>query len=114
MTRIIRFLIVGLIVWAAYHAGMAQWQQFQFSDALQQIAQFGPDQDEAAVRTAVMDAGVKFGVSLDPQRVSVRKLNEHLYIDVSYTVQIEVLPRYKYPWNFEANAHGWFVPGGRK
>jgi hypothetical protein len=47
--------------------------------------------------------------------VNIRRQEQpaHLYIDVVYTAQVEILPRVNYPWTFTVNAHGWFVPGGR-
>jgi hypothetical protein len=111
--RLIRIAISALVLWAVWHAGAAQWQQFQFQDEIKQIAQFGADRDEETVRTAVMDAAAKLQVPLSPDRIQVRKSGEHVYIDVAYTAQIEILPRYKYPWTFYAAAEGWFVPGGR-
>jgi hypothetical protein len=111
--RLIRLAISALVLWAVWHAGAAQWQQFQFQDQIKQIAQFGADRDEETVRTAVMEAAAKLNVPLSADRVQVRKQDDHVYIDVSYTAQIEILPRYKYPWTFTAAAEGWFVPGGR-
>ena len=115
MARLIRLAIVACIAWAAWHAGMAAWQQFQFSDTVAQIAQFGADRDEVSVRAAVLEAAAKLDLPVTPNGVSIRRQEQpaHLYIDVSYTAQVEILPRYKYPWIFTTSAHGWFVPGGR-
>lgn len=113
MGRIVRYAIAAALLWAAWHAGSAQWQQFVFEDDLKQIAQFGADRDEEAVRAAVMEAAENRGVPLSPDRIRVRRQAERLYIDASYTAQIEVFPRYRYPWVFTVSAEGWFVPGGR-
>jgi hypothetical protein len=115
MGRAIRLAVVACIVWAAWHAGVASWRQFEFSDAVTQIAQFGVDRDEDSVRAAVLEEAAKLDLPVTPKGVSIRRQERpaHLYIDVSYTAQIEILPRYTYPWTFTTNAHGWFVPGGR-
>jgi hypothetical protein len=115
MARLIRLAVVACIAWAAWHAGMAAWQQFQFSDTVAQIAQFGADRDEVSVRAAVLEAAAKLDLPVTTNGVSIRRQEQpaHLYIDVSYTAQVEILPRYKYPWTFTTSAHGWFVPGGR-
>lgn len=115
MGRLLRLAVVICVAWAAWHAGFAAWQQFEFADQVSQIAQFGPDRDEEAVRDAVMDAAAKLGLPVTEGGVRIRRQAQpaHLYIDVSYTAQIEILPRYKYPWTFTTSAHGWFVPGGR-
>jgi hypothetical protein len=115
MGRAIRLAVVACIVWAAWHAGVASWRQFEFADAVTQIAQFGVDRDEDSVRAAVLEEAAKLDLPVTPKGVSIRRQERpaHLYIDVSYTAQVEILPRYTYPWTFTTNAHGWFVPGGR-
>jgi hypothetical protein len=115
MARLIRLVIVACVAWAAAHAGWAAWQQFKFSDSVTQIAQFGADRDEESVRAAVLEEAAKLGLPVTPRGVNIRRQEQpaHLYIDVVYTAQVEILPRVNYPWTFTVNAHGWFVPGGR-
>jgi hypothetical protein len=115
MGRLIRILVIAAVAWAAWHAGMAAWQQFQFSDEVTKIAQFGPDKDAGSVRDAVLTAAARFDLPVTEKDVRIRQEERpaSLYIDVTYTAQVEILPRYFYPWTFTTNAHGWFVPGGR-
>ncbi len=115
MGRLIRILVIAAIAWAAWHAGMAAWQQFQFSDEVSKIAQFGPDKDAGSVRDAVLEAAARFDLPVTEKDVRIRQEERpaSLYIDVTYTVQVEILPRFFYPWTFTTSAHGWFVPGGR-
>ena len=115
MKRIIRLVVVICLLWAAWHAGVAAWRQFRFSNEVEQIAQFGADREENAVRAAVVGAAARFGLPVTEKDVRIRRTVQppELYIDVSYTVPIEILPRYTYPWTFTSSAHGWFIPGGR-
>jgi hypothetical protein len=115
MGRIIRLVVIAAIAWAAWHAGLAAWQQFQFTDDIEKIAQFGPDKDADSVLAAVLEAAARYDLPVHDKDVSIRRQERpsELYIDVAYTVRIEILPRYYYPWTFTTKAHGWFVPGGR-
>jgi hypothetical protein len=115
MGRIIRLLVVAAIAWAAWHAGLAAWNQFRFSDDVEKIAQFGPDKDAGSVLAAVLEAAARYDLPVAESNVRIRQQDRpaELYIDVSYTVKIEILPRVEYPWTFTSSAHGWFVPGGR-
>jgi hypothetical protein len=115
MGRIIRLLVVAAIAWAAWHAGMAAWNQFRFSDEVEKIAQFGPDKDAGSVLGAVLEAAARYDLPVAEADVKIRQNQRpaELYIDVSYTVNVEVLPRFFYPWTFTVAAHGWFVAGGR-
>jgi hypothetical protein len=115
MGRLIRIIIVVAVAWAVWHAGMAAWQQFQFNDDVEKIAQFGPDKDAGSVLAAVLEAAARYNLPVTEKNVRIRQQAQpaELYIDVTYTAQIEILPRYFYPWTFTTNSHGWFVPGGR-
>jgi hypothetical protein len=115
MGRIIRLLVTAAVAWAAWHAGMAAWKQFQFSDEVATIAKFGPDKDAGSVTAAVLEAAARYELPVAEKDVRIRQQERpaELYIDVTYTVPIEILPRFFFPWTFTANAHGWFVPGGR-
>jgi hypothetical protein len=115
MGRLIRIIVVLGVAWAVWHVGLAAWHQFQFSTDVEEVAKFGPDRDEAEVRAVVLDAAAKYGLPVADKDVKIRKEGSPagVYIDISYTVQIEILPRVIYPWTFTTSAHGWFVPGGR-
>ena len=115
MGRLIRILVIAAVVWAAFHAGIAAWQQFQFSDDVTNIAQFGPDKDAGSVVSAVLEAAARYNLPVTEKDVTIRRQERpaELYIDVAYTVEVEILPRVMYPWTFKTSAHGWFVPGGR-
>jgi hypothetical protein len=77
--------------------------------------QFGPDKDSGSVLASVLEAARRYDLPVNEKDVRIRQQDRpaELYIDVSYTVQVEVLPRFFYPWTFSVAAHGWFVPGGR-
>jgi hypothetical protein len=115
MGRLIRILVIAAVAWAAWHAGMAAWQQFRFSDEVTKIAQFGPDKDVGSVRDAVLAAAARFDLPVTEKDIRIRQEARpaSIYIDVTYTVPVEILPRFFYPWTFTNSAHGWFVPGGR-
>jgi hypothetical protein len=115
MGRLIRLLIVAAIAWAAWHAGMAAWNQFRFSDEVEKIAQFGPDKDAGSVLAAVLEAAGRYDLPVSENDVRIRQQARpaEVSIDLSYTVKVEVLPRVYYPWTFTVTARGWFVPGGR-
>ncbi|MBP1603049.1 MAG: hypothetical protein H6Q09_221 [Acidobacteria bacterium] len=115
MGRLLRLIVIAAVLWAAWHAGLAAWQQFQFNDEVEKIAQFGPDKDAGSVMAAVLDAARRLNLPVTEKDVRIRQESQptRLNIDVSYTVQIEVLPRFFYPWTFTSSARGLFFPGGR-
>ncbi len=113
ISRLIKIVIAGLCVYAAWQIGSAYWQHYKFDDKVQQIAQFEVEKDEESIRAEILDEAGRLGLPVSAERVAIRRQAEHLYIDVSYTRKIDILPRFSKPWTFTVSAHGWFVPGGR-
>jgi hypothetical protein len=113
VSRIIRYAIVVAVLWAIWHAGLVQWRQFEFEDAIKQVAQFGADREVETVRAEVMAAAAKLGVPVVAEKVNVRREADHVYIDLTYVAPVEVFPRYFYSWTFSVVAQGWYIPGGR-
>ncbi len=113
ISRLIKLVIAVLFLYAAWQVGTAYWQHYRLDDKVQQVAQFDVDKDEETIRARILDEAGRLGIPVQAERVAVRKQAEHLYIDVWYTRQIELLPRLRKPWNFTISAHGWFVPGGK-
>jgi hypothetical protein len=111
--RILKLAIAGLCLYAAWQICSVYWQHYQFDDKVQQIAQFEVDHDDENIRAQIVDEAQRLGLPVQAEQVIVRRQSEHLYIDISYTVSIQVLPRFRKPWSFAVSAHGWFVPGGR-
>ena len=113
ISRLIKIGIAGLCLYAAWQVGSAYWLHYKFDDKVQQIAQFEVDRDEEGIRLQILDEAGRLGLPVEAERVAVRRLAEHLYIDIAYTRSIEILPRFRRPFTFKISAHGWFVPGGR-
>ena len=113
MGRIIKLAVAVLVVYAAWQGASAQWNHFAFQDAVRQLIEFGADPGDDAIRTAVVTEGAKLGIRVDPERVTITRSADHVYIDASYTRPVQLLPRYFYNWPFTLKVERWFVPGGR-
>lgn len=113
MGRVIKFAIVVLAVYAAWQAGSAQWDHFEFQDAVRQLTEFGGEQPDEALRIGVIAAGAKVGILLVPANVGITRVADHLYVNVSYTRPVQLLPWYRYNWPFSVKIDRWFIPGGR-
>jgi hypothetical protein len=51
------------------------------------------------LRDEVLDAAQRQEIPVDPETVSVRRPNQRIIIDASYREQVELVPRYFYPWD---------------
>ena len=103
MKAIIKLVIAALILHGTWRAGTVYLRYYEFRDDVQQIAQFAGRQTDHELLTRVREAAEVHGIPLDPNAATVRRLNNHLMIDATYMEQIEVLPRYFYPWQFKMN-----------
>lgn len=99
MKAIIQLVIAALILHATWKAGTVYMRYYQFRDDIQQIAQFGVQKADNELRNGVMDASRRNEIPLDPDAVTVRRQNYHIIIDANYTEQVELVPRYFYPWH---------------
>ena len=99
MKTIIKLLIAALILHATWRAGTVYLRYYEFKDDVTQIAQFGTHQTDNELRNGVVDAAKRRDIALDPDAVSVRRQNHHIIIDANYTEQVELAPRYFYPWD---------------
>ena len=103
MRTLIKLIIAALILHATYKAGTVYLRYWQLKEDVTQIAQFGVRQTDNELRNAVLDAARRRDIALTPNVISVKRQNHHIIIDATYTEQVEVIPRYFYPW--EAKLH---------
>ena len=103
MKAIIRLIIFGLVILGTVRTGAVYWRHFQFRDGVQQTAQFSSGRSDADIRLQVEEIAKAYEIPLDPERVTVRRVDNHTLIDASYDSRIEILPRYFYPWRFNVN-----------
>ena len=103
MRTIIKLAITALILHATWRAGSAYFRYYQFRDGVTQTSQFSGARREDELHARVMELARELQVPVEPQNVNVRREDNHTLIDARYTEQIEVVPRYFYPWEFKVN-----------
>ena len=99
MKSIIKLIIAALVLHATWRAGTVYLRYYELKDDVTQIAQFGTRQPDNELRNAIVDAAKRRDIALDPDAVRVRRENHHIIIDATYTEQVELAPRYFYPWD---------------
>ena len=99
MKTIIKLIIAALILHATWRAGAVYLRYYEFKDDVTQVAQFGINQNDSQLRAGVIDAAKRLDIPLDPDSVIVKRQNHHIIIEATYTEQVELAPRYFYPWH---------------
>lgn len=103
MKTIVKLIIAALVIHATFRAGIVYMRYYEFKDDVTQIAQFGVRATDKELRSNVIDAARRREIPLDPDTVRVTRQNQHIIIDARYLEQVELVPRYFYPWT--ANVH---------
>ena len=99
MKAIIKLVIAALVLHATWRAGTVYLRYYEFKDDVTQIAQFGTRQTDNELRNGVVDAAKRREIALHADSVTVRRQNHHIIIDATYSEQVELAPRYFYPWD---------------
>jgi hypothetical protein len=98
---LIKVAIAGLIANATWRLGSAYLQFYQFQDAVTEVAQFGREKSAPDLERRVLEIASQYDVPLDVKRLTVQRDDRsHTMIDGSYEQTLDLLPGYRYPWQF--------------
>ena len=75
MRTIIKLAIAALVLHAAYQVGTAYWDHYQFTDAVQQIAQFGEREPIAEIKKRVIDLAAERTLPIAEDAITVTRRN---------------------------------------
>lgn len=98
--RIVTLLVVLAIAYAGYHVGMVFFHDQEFRDAVRNIALFGADKSDDALRQSVMNAAGENEIPLDPDYIDISRqnvvgVNDHVIIKYAYAMMVPILPHYE-------------------
>ncbi len=100
MRTLIKLAIAALVLHAAYQVGMAYWDHYQFTDAVQQVAQFGESEPVPEIKKRVMELAAGRNLPIPEDAITVTRLQRRIDVDGVYTREILLAPGYKKPWTF--------------
>jgi len=109
MRTLIKLVVAALIIHGSWRTGTAYWKYYKFRDNLQTTAQFAGDRTVPELHARVMGLASELDIPVMPEQVNVRQEENFTFIDAAYTDQIEILPRYFYPWEFTVNVQAFTV-----
>ena len=104
MRLLFKLAIVFLILHALYRYGVVYVRYQQFKDAVQELALFSKEKNEADVVARVMHLAEEYEIPLDRRYVDVRRHAGTTSIDAAYVEEIEWLPTWKKPMEFVVGA----------
>ena len=100
MRTLIKFAIAALVLHAVYQVGTAYWDHYQFTDAVQQVAQFGESEPIPEIKRRVMELAAGRNLPIAEDAITVTRLQRRIDVDGVYTREILLAPGFRKPWTF--------------
>lgn len=110
MVRLLKLVLALAILYATWHAGVAFWRNYQFQDAVTNIAVSGTRASSEELHARVIVLAGQMRIPVVPEQVSVTRDSGRLVIEAKYIETIEVLPSYYYPYLFTARGEAPILP----
>jgi len=101
---LIKLAIVVLLANAIWRAGSAYLSYYKFKDAVTDIAINAKDKTDDELRTKVMALAMEYEEPIAPEDVAIRREDNHVFIEGSYTKPVAIFPWYDYQWTFSLTA----------
>lgn len=103
MKTIIKLIVAALVVHATWRTSTVYMRYYEFKDQVHEAAQFSDRKPDSELHARVLTLAEQHQIPLAPEALNVRRQENHTLVDATYTEQIEVLPRYFYPWEFKVH-----------
>ena len=100
MKTIIKLVIAAIVLNACARAGQAAWQYYQLKDAAQQTVIFGADATMRQIHDQIMRRAAELEVPLPAEGLEITRDGPRTVARAAYTQQVELFPRYQYPFKF--------------
>ncbi len=100
MRTLIKLAIAALVIHATYQIGSAYWDHYQFTDAVQQVSQFGESEPIAEIKNRVMELAAERNLPISDEAITVSRSQRRIDVDGAYTREILLAPGYKRRWTF--------------
>ena len=102
--KLVQLAIFLLIANALYRTAPVAIHNFQFKDALRDLALFSQRVPDAELLDRIMALAEEHSVPLEREYIQIRRSTGQLIIDVSYVEAINVVPGYSYQHQFDIEA----------
>lgn len=111
MKTLFKLAIALLVAHALVRFVPPYWSFTQFRWALKENASQWREHSDQMVTEEVLQLARKHNVPITGQHVQVRREGDHLFVEVTYTDQIEFIPTMKRDWRFAADVDAWTLGG---
>ena len=104
--KLISLAVFLLLVNAGMRLGMAFFHDQQFNDAVREIALFGAQKPDDALKQQVMEAASRNLIPIEPDFIEITRRtvvvpNDKVMIKVAYATMIQLAPGYARRFDFD-------------
>jgi hypothetical protein len=104
--KLVSLVVFLLLVNAGMRLGMVFFHDQQFDDAVREIALFGAQKRDEALKRQVMEAAARNQIPLDQDYIEVTRRtvvvpNDKVVIKVAYAVMVQLAPGYARRFDFD-------------
>lgn len=92
MKTIIKLVLSLAVLTAAFQAGMAALTNYQFQDAVHEALLFAPNSTDPEIKDSVLELARNKGLPVGPEDVKIRQVGPDLFVDITYEVEVPLLP----------------------
>src|SRR5574338_669400 len=104
LRRVIELLVALVLIYAGWHAGVAYFHYYQFTDAIGELALFAGTSTEDQLKERVVQLAQQYKIPLDPSVITIHTNPDVTQITAPYTERVNLLPNYVYDWKLEPKA----------
>ncbi|MGE5812934.1 MAG: hypothetical protein ACM36C_00450 [Acidobacteriota bacterium] len=104
LKRLVQLLIAVILIYAGWHAGVAYFHYYQFTDAIGELALFAGTSTEDQLKERVVQLAQQYDVPVDASLITVHTSADATQISAPYTEKVNLLPNYVYEWKLEPKA----------
>lgn len=109
MKFLIKLAVFLLVAHALFRFVPPYWSHTQFEGDLEESSITWRDYSDAEVRELVLAMAQGHGIPVTREQIAVRRERDHLFVDLSYSRRMELIPGSKYIWNFDTNLDTWML-----
>jgi len=97
---ILKLAVVALIANATWRVGSAYVAHYKFTDSVQQTTLFRGTKSDEVLRQRILEIASDYDIPVTDGDVTLMTQEHRTVVDGNYTRIIELVPGYKYPWEF--------------
>jgi hypothetical protein len=102
--KILKIAVFLLVANFVYQVAPVAFHQFQFKDALQELALFSQKSTDTELVDRVMVLADEHSIVLAREDVQVRREIGSIVIAAAYVQTFKFVPGWDYPWEFDVHA----------